>query len=195
VLFVIGVLFVAGTPEYTVADAEYEAWFEDGGNRAGQLIGVIALVLAGLCFLPVATAASARVRRRPDPAERTLDVVLAGVFGTLATVGAVITGHGSIAVEIGDTPIPSADVVRSGEQIGYGIVLFAATLVAAWLVGRLALAAHRERSAPRWFVVLSTVTAVALVFGALFIPVVLLPIWAIALGLMLLRPAAVEAGI
>jgi hypothetical protein len=34
---------------------------------------------------------------------------------------------------------------------------------------------------------------VALVFGALFIPVVVLPIWAFALGLMLLRPAAVGA--
>lgn len=186
-LFIVGLLFVASTPDYSVADAEYEAWLEDGANRAGQLIGVLALVFAGFCFLPLARAASHWVRRGRDSAEGTFDVVLAAMFATLVILGGLVTGHGSIAVEIGDTPVPSADVLRSGEQIGYGVVLFAASLVAAWLIGRLAMAARRTHSAPTWFVVLSAVTAVALVFGALFFPVVLLPLWAVATGLALLR--------
>ena len=186
-LFIVGLLLVASTPEYSVPDNEYEAWFEDGANRTGQLIGVIALVLAGFCFLPLARAASDWVRRGRDSAEHTFDIVLAAIFMTLVTVGGLITGHGSVAVEIGDTPVPSADVVRSGEQIGYGVVLFAASLVAAWLIGRLAITARRTGSAPNWFVLLSAVTAVALIFGSLFIPVVLLPVWAVATGLALLR--------
>lgn len=186
-LFIVGLLFVASTPDYSVADAEYEAWLEDGTNRARQLIGVVALVLAGLCFLPLARAASHWVRRGRDSAEGTFDVVLAAMFATMVILGGLITGHGSVAVEIGDTPVPSADVLRSGEQIGYGVVLFAACLVAAWLIGRLAIAAHRTSIAPKWFVVLSSVTAVALIFGAMFFPVVMLPIWAVATGLALLR--------
>lgn len=186
-LYVVGLLLVASTPDYSVSDGEYEAWFEDGANRAGQLIGVIALVLAGFCFLPLSRAVSDWVRRGRDSAERTFDVVLAAIFTTLVTVGVLITGHGSVAVEIGDTPIPGADVVRSGEQVGYGLVLFAASLVAAWLIGRLAITARRTHSAPNWFVILSAVTAVALIFGSLFFPVVLLPGWAMATGLALVR--------
>jgi hypothetical protein len=188
VLFVVGMLFVASTPEYTVSDGEYQDWFREGANRAGQIVGVVALVLAGLFFLPLVRAVADWVRRSPNPVERTLDLVLASIFTTLVIVGALVTGHGSVAVEIGDTPLPSADVVRSGEQIGYGLVLFAASLVAAWVIGRLALTARRARSAPTWYVALSAVTAVAMVFGALFLPVVMLPIWAVVTGLVLLRP-------
>ena len=190
-LFITGLLLVASTPEYSVSDSEYEAWFDDGANRARQLIGVVALVLAGFCFLPLARGASAWVRRGRDAAESAFDVALAAIFTTLVVVGAMITGHGSVSVEIGDTPIPGADVVRSGEQIGYGLVLFAASLVAAWLIGRLATTARRTHSAPGWFVLLSAVTSVALVFGSLFFPVVFLPLWAVATGVALLRSPAV----
>jgi hypothetical protein len=187
VLFVVGILFVASTPEYTVSDGEYQDWFREGANRAGQIVGVVALVLAGLLFIPLVRAVADWVRRSPNPVERTLDLVLASVFTTLVIVGALVTGHGSVAVEIGDTPLPSADVVRSGEQIGYGLVLFAASLVAAWVIARLTLAARRTHGAPTWYVALSAVTTVGLVFGALFVPVVLLPIWAVATGILLLR--------
>jgi hypothetical protein len=187
VLFVVGLVFVASTPEYTVSDGEYQDWFREGANRAGQIVGVVALVLAGLLFVPLVRAVADWVRRTDNPVERALDLVLASIFATLVIVGALVTGHGSVAVEIGDTPLPSADVVRSGEQIGYGLVLFAASLVAAWVIGRLALTARRARSAPAWYVALSAVTAVAMVFGALFIPVVMLPIWAVVTGVVLLR--------
>ena len=187
VLFVVGIVFVASTPEYTVSDSEYQDWFREGANRAGQIVGVVALVLAGLLFVPLVRAVADWVRRTSDPVERVLDLVLASIFATLVIVGALVTGHGSVAVEIGDTPLPSADVVRSGEQIGYGLVLFGASLVAAWAIGRLALTARRAGSAPGWYVALSAVTAVAMVFGALFIPVVMLPIWAVVTGVVLLR--------
>lgn len=186
-LFVAGLLLVGSTPEYSVGAREYEAWFSSGGHRATQIGGVVALVLAGLAFVPTVRAASGWARSGSDVAERALDLALASIFATLLVVGAVVSGVASISVEIGGTPTPGVDVIRSAEQIGYGLVLFAASLVAAWIVGRLAFAAHRAGTWPRHQSIASVVAAVGLASGSLSVPVLLLPAWAIVTGVGLLR--------
>jgi uncharacterized membrane protein YhaH (DUF805 family) len=192
VLFVLGFILSGGTPEYDASDREWVEWFEDDGNTDLQVVSMFLLVaaaLALLCFLAVLTR-RLRATNRPELVNLAIGAGL--VLAAMIIVGGIAMAQVSAAITFGDDyPIPNADVLRQSEQIGFGVALLGGGWAAALLVGVASLAARGTDLLPRWLVTAGYVAAVLLLVSVFFIPLALLPLWVLAVSIVMLRrPAA-----
>lgn len=194
VLFVVGFLLSGNTPEYDASNREWVEWFEDDGNTNLQVVGMFLLVAAAfalVCFVAVLT----RQLRATDRPELVNVAIGAGlVLAALIVVGGIAMNQVSAAITFGggdgDYPIPRADVLRQSEQIGFGVTLLGGGWAAVLLVGATSLAVRGTALLPRWLVTAGYVAAVLLLVSVIFIPFVLLPLWVLAVSIVMLRRSA-----
>jgi hypothetical protein len=109
------------------------------------------------------------------------------VFVTMLFAGATAMGSISIAMEIGSAPQPGLDVTRLLPQFGYALLLLFGMLAASAMILAVSALALRSDDFPRWFGWLGIACAVLLLFSVIFLPIIALPIWAIAASIVLLR--------
>ena len=186
VLFPAAIMLVAGY-DTDVDDATLLASLND--KKALAAVGVYVGMLAGLAFLVVATT----FLRRLSVAFTERNLAIARGAAIVATVGIVLSititgipGWLEIFARV-DRPIEVA-TIRIMTGIGYGTVSIVAALAIALFLGMLARTGKRSRLLPGWFVILSYVTVVAMIFAALF-PMILLSVWAIGAAVVLAKPA------
>jgi hypothetical protein len=181
VLFTAGMLLSGNTPDYDAEDSEWTDWFDDGGNRALQIISMFLLVLAAVSFVVFLTYLVRRLRLARAAAETPAQIAFgAGLLVALSiAIGGVAVNQMSAAIEIGDIPIPNADVLRTAEQFGFGLILVVGGLFAALTVAAVSFAARGGDVLPKWLVTAGFVAAVILIFSVAFIPLIVLPLWAI----------------
>jgi uncharacterized membrane protein len=187
VLFVVGLL-MSGTDTKDKSADEVVSTFRD--NKSLNLVAGYLLVLAGLAFLPVAWAVLERVSAGLSPMGGHVARWSAQLFVTMVLVSGMFFASLAAAVSFGGEDDPPADLIRFVPQIGYAILLAAGALCAGLFLALVSRAGQRSATVPQWFWVLGYVATVAMLAGVIFVPMVLLPIWAISAGLMLRRPAA-----
>jgi hypothetical protein len=107
------------------------------------------------------------------------------LFTAMVLVGGMVLASIAGAVQLGGEDNPPADIIRFVPQIGYGISLVAGALSVAVFLALVSRAGQLSRAVPAWFFWLGYVAAVAMVFGAIFLPMILLPIWAIAAAIVM----------
>jgi magnesium-transporting ATPase (P-type) len=195
VLFVVGFLFVADTPEGDESNREWVRHFADSDNRRMIIIGVIVWAIAVLAFLVFLGVLRERLRSASPGAEWISTVAFASGLVFVAMLAAAGLGAGSVAasVEFGDAPVVrDADVLRTFESLGFGALLLFGAAAAGLLIITSSVAAGRGALLPRWLVVAGYVIGVIVILGGLFfIPLALFVLWVIAVGIVLLRrPAA-----
>jgi hypothetical protein len=185
VLFVAGMVVGRDTPDSNAVDTEWTSWFDDSGNRAMQLTSMALLVVSSLLFVVFLTGLCHRMRTtRADNEGPTQVAWGAGLlFAGAIAVGGVTMNAVSASIELGDIPIPSAELLRVIEQLGFGMSLVAAPLFAALAVAAVSLAARPVMLLPRWLVIAGFVAAVLLVFSAMYLPLLALPLWVLAVAL------------
>lgn len=184
VCFTAGMLLGRDTPDYDAADAEWTSWFDDGGNRAQQMGSAALLAIASLAFVVFLTGLCHRLRATRADNEGPTQVAWGSglLFAGCSALAGVALNAMAVAVELGDVPIPAPDVLRAMEQLGFGMGLFAAPLFAALAVAAVSLAARPLAVLPSWLVIAGYVAAVVLIFSSLFIPLVVLPLWALVVA-------------
>jgi len=149
------------------------------------VIGAFLLVLAALAFLPLAWAAIRRISPGlsdlADHVARStalvfvgLTMVAAGMFSTLAAT-----------VKFGSEDDPPAALVRFIPQMGYPVLLIGGALTVGVFLAVVSRAGQLSGAVPTWFWVLGYVAAVAMLGAVMFLPMVLLPIWAIGAAVVL----------
>jgi hypothetical protein len=182
VLFVLGMLVGSDSPDPDAPDAEWTEWFSDGGNRGAQIFSLFMLVLAAVAFTVFITGFVRRLRWDPAANESAANLALyAGlVMAAMIAVGGVAKNQISGAVEFGDMPLPSAEVLRTAEQFGFGVILVAGGLFAAAAVLAASIAARNTSVVPSWLVTAGLVAGVILLFSVLFVPMIVLPLWVLA---------------
>lgn len=112
------------------------------------------------------------------------------LFVAMLLVAGVIFASLAGAVTFGSEKDPSADLIRFIPQTGFGILLIAGALSVGLFLVVVSRAGQTSGSVPTWFWVLGYVAAVGMLVGVWFVPMILLPIWAIAAAFVLrLRPA------
>ena len=191
VLFVLGMLVGSDSPDPDAADTEWTAWFSDSGNRAGQIFSLFMLVLAGIAFAIFITGFVRRLRWDPAVNEGAASVASSTglVVAAMLAVGGVAKNQISGAVEFGDMPVPSAEVLRTAEQYGFGVILVAGGLFAAAAVLAASIAARGTSVIPTWLVPAGLVAGVILLFSVIFIPMIVLPLWVLAAAICVGRRA------
>jgi hypothetical protein len=193
---IFGVLFVAGffvrgvTPDYEDI-AEWEAFYTDSGNRMQHIISGYMMVVAALALLWFITGLVSRLRS--DSAELgglRLGVLTSGiVFVTVLLAGAVALTSVAGSVSFGGAEAPGADLAIQFEQLGFATILLPGMLAGALFVALSGVAGRGSGLFPSWLTWMSVVVAVLLLLSPLFLPSMLMFIWAIVTGVVLLRRA------
>lgn len=194
VLFVVGFLFAADTPDGDASNAEWRRHFLDSGNRRMIVIGVLVLALAALGFLVFLGVLRERVRNASPGTEWVATVAFASGVVFVAMLAVMAIGIGSVAagVQFGDNPVPrDADIMRSLESVGFGALLVFGAVAAGLLVVTTSIVAGRAALLPRWLVVTGYVVGVIVIVGGLlFFPMALFPLWVLAVSIVMLRSSA-----
>jgi hypothetical protein len=191
VLLVAGVMLAMGTyPEDSSAsDADWTKVLSSSGDRVKILVGAYVLCAAGLLFLWFASAI-----RTAFESEMASPSVLASVaatsgivFVSLLMVGGLTLAAVPGSITFGDAPVPAADFARQISQLGTGFLLAPGALVAALFVASTSRLGAVSGLFSRAVTVTGYVAAVLLLFGALFLPFLALPVWVIVASISLAR--------
>jgi hypothetical protein len=193
-LFFLG--FALGSPESPDSDAPLEEWVDwatDSANGRNALMGIYFWVLAALAFVVFVGGLARRIRiARGRGSLAAVHVYGVGLLtAALLAASAVVINTGPIVYLMdgegqGDIPDPTSTAFfEQIASVGYLLLTVAMALALAALVAMTS-AALRD-SMPQWFTILSYAAAVILVASIMFVPIMLIPIWPLAAGILLLR--------
>jgi hypothetical protein len=198
VLFVAGILITVNSPSDTDSNKVWTNYFSDRGHQALVVVSAYMVLIAGLCLLAFLTTLWTRIAsaRRPH-AISPLGLVAACVAAACIAVGAVVQASVSGAMIFGSTPEPGADTLRLVFNIMFPFIAVAGMIAASVSVATLSIQAYGAGLLGRALLVISLVVAVGLLASVLFIPMALLPIWALVMSVVLVRrgtasPDAIE---
>lgn len=188
VLFVVGLLLVSDQPAGGDSDQEITNFYASDGNQVRLIVGAYLMVLSGLAFLSLITFGiedrvtnGGEIGRRVRPLLLSSAALAAACFAigsiALATIGAVVAF---------DDAVVDPGTARFMQGLGFGTVLIAGALSAAFTIAVASVEALLHGSLPRWLSWLGIVCAVVLCFGVIFLPMIALPIWSLAFGIWLL---------
>jgi hypothetical protein len=188
--FVFGLAAAADSPDNDDTDAKILAWYADHGHRVGVIIGAFILAFCGLFLLWFASGLRQRLRLAEGPEGRLANVALGGgvLLVALLWVGAAALAAIPAGVSLGgSTQLTNADLARFLPSIGFGSILIFAMFGAIALIDATSIVIMRTGVLPRWLGWLGFVCGVVLLFGAVFFPVIALPVWLIAASIVLYR--------
>ncbi len=192
-LLVVAEALLGATPNNDAGDAKWRAWFEDSGHRAQQITGMYLTVAAGLLLVAFMVVL---LRHAHAGGANDLATSLAGAFGVILATIVVASGVMQAAVSAAVTfapnkfPVPSADIERVLAQVGTGTFLVGGGLTAAAFVYTTSLSLRHSTMVPGWLVATGYTASVLLLASFAFLPLALLPLWALAVGIaMVARPS------
>jgi hypothetical protein len=187
VLFVVGFL-ILNIPDDNASNQTWINYFADRGHRVAVVVSAYLLVAAGLCLVAFLTTLWTRIAsaRRPH-ATSPLGLVAAGVAAACIVVGAMVDASVSGSMIFGSTPLPGADTLRLVFDIMFPCVAVAGMIAASLSITTLSIQGYGAGLLGRSLLVVSLVVAVGLLASVFFIPMVLLPIWAIVMSVALVR--------
>jgi hypothetical protein len=188
VVFFIASIVVSSAPKATDSDSAWVAAYATHAKQAGHLATGILLVLAGLSLASFLTNLWQRVRQAGVGHDFSpLPVVAAGIAAACMAVGGVLMAGASGSALIGSAPLPGADVLRLGDEVGFAMVAVGGMLAAALSVALLAAQARRAGLFGSRLTSFSFVVAVLLLASVAFVPIVALLIWSLVVAVGLLR--------
>jgi hypothetical protein len=198
---VFAVVFLGGVaasspPKNNASNATWIANYTGHGHQVGHLLSGLALVVSGVALLVFMTGlwrrvAAASTTGAPSP----LPVVAAATAAACFAGGGLMMGWISGTELSGKFPLPSADLLRMSNTLGFlmvGIAAMASMLVA--LIG-IAVQAHAVGLFGSKMRTATIVVGVVLAAGFAFIPVILLVIWAVVVAIYLLRQPIIVASV
>ena len=189
-----GAILVSDTPDSNDKQAWLE-FYQDSGNRQSQVVGGYLGIISAFAFLWFGHAVVSRLAARRDTSDvlTSLARSAATLFAAMLMLAMLTTIAVSAAIEIGDVAEPeTGDFGIQFESLAFGILLVAACLCASMFIASVTELARQEKAWPQWLIWVSYGASVVLLFGLLFFPVILIPLWALVVAVVLLvRPASV----
>lgn len=191
ILFIAGFVCVAQVPAYDEPDAAWVAMVDDSGDRLVTVIGTLLLSAAGLLLMAFTSTLAAYVRGTAGKGPTHLAGILqgAGVIAGVTLLVAAVTG-GSMSAGVTFAPefsAPSGEVLRVLDQLAIGILLVGTGWSTAVVIACASRLAARTGMLPGWLTTAGLVVAVLLLASVQFLPILLIPVWALVTGVVLLR--------
>lgn len=187
-LLVVALVLIGDTPDSTDRQ-QWLDFYENSDNTWMQVIGAYLGIVAAFLFLWFGFALVQRVApdRAPGDVLTGLARAAAIIFATLLILAMLVQASISAATEIGDTAQPeTADFGIQFEQLAFGILLVAGAMAFAVFIATTSELAREERFWPQWLTWAGFAAAVLLLLGALFFPIVLIPLWMLTVAIVLL---------
>lgn len=187
VLFVVGLIGAGGASD-TETKTNAEILMTFGDEKGAAVASAYLLVLAGLLFLPVAWAMLRRVDAGLTELAESIARSAALLFVGMLMVSGIVFASLAGAVVFGGMDDPPVELIEYIPQMGFSVLLIAGALSVALFLVIVGMAGKSSRAIPGWFSGLTYVSAAAMLLAVAFIPMVMLPIWAIGAAVVLLRP-------
>jgi hypothetical protein len=191
ILLVIGVGLIGDHPDPDASEQEIADYFADSDKHTLNIVGAYFWALAGVAFLFFLTHLRG-VLRAAEGAPGTLSNLcfasgLAFIILLMAGSAAIAAVAG--AIEFRDAPITNVDLIRTLPQMGYAMVLLGGGFAAIGVVLTTSIVSLQTGVLPQWLAWLGIVAAIVLIFAIIFIPMIALLIWVLAVSIVLLmRP-------
>jgi hypothetical protein len=194
VTFVVGFM-LTNTPNSDASDKEWHDYFADRGHQVGLLVSGFLLAIAGVLLLSFLTALWRRVNAAESPANRDpLALGAAAMAGALVAAGGVINTVIPGAIIFQSLHVPSADVLRLVDNMGFPIMMVGGMFATALAIVALTLQASRSGYFGRLLSVFSYVAALAAIAAFLFFPVAIVLIWALVVSIVMVRRPSARLG-
>jgi hypothetical protein len=188
IVFFIASVAVSSVPSATASDADWVAAYASHGKQVGHFATGILLVLAALSLAAFLTNLWTRVVTARQPhSVSPLPLVAAGISAACIAAGGVLMASISGSALIGSAPIPSAELLRFGNDAGFGLVGVAGMLAASLSVACLSLQARSAGLFGQRLTRFSLVVAVLLLGSVAFVPILALLAWLIVVTVALGR--------
>ena len=158
-------------PADNASNARWIANYTGSSEQARHLLTGVLLVLAGLCLAAFFTALWRRIRE-VTPSLSPLPLVAAASSAACIAAGGVVMAFVSGGELLGKYPLPSAEVLRLSNDLGFALVGVAGMLAASLAVVCLNIQANAAGVIGRKTYVFGVIVAIALLFGMLFVPVI-----------------------
>lgn len=178
-LLVLG-LIIAGAPDYDESDQKRVAWFQDSGHRGAQIAGMFLLAAASLLLVVFfVTVLRRAVASGGSPAASAPAGVAGSMLAATVAIAGVLRSGVSAAVTFAPNnfPVPSADVLRTLDNLAFGVLAVAGGFAAALFVATLSHALRDAAVLPGWLVTAGYIAGVFLLASFVFFPLFLLPLW------------------
>jgi hypothetical protein len=189
VLFIVGFILAAETPDSDDAsDAEWLSFYADDDNLRQIIIGGYLIILSSLAFLALAAGLLERARstREASPVLHRVGWATGLLCAGFLMAGAVqLAGVAGNNLFGGYADVTDVDVLR--QNFGIAFIVLPGVLCA---VAFIAISTYLARQAGVFgnaMTVYSYLTAALLLLAVTFLPLILLPIWALVTGIALLR--------
>jgi len=188
VLMVIGVGLLGDHPDPDASEQEITDYLGDSGNHTRNIIGAYLWVLAGIGFLWFLTHLRG-VLRSAEGGAGTLSNLGFGagvVFAALLMAAGPAIAAVAAAIEFRDAPVSDPDFIRVLPQMGYGILLLGGGFTAIVLLLTTSAITLQTAVFPQWLAWLGMVAAIVLLFAVIFLPMIALLVWVLAVSIVLL---------
>jgi hypothetical protein len=187
VFFVIGV-GASDVPSDSASNRTWIAAYSGHGKQLGHLTSGVMLVLAGLALAAFLTYLWTVLAQAHAPsAQSPVALVAAGIAGACIATGGVLMAASAGAALTGSAPLPSAELLRFGNDAGFGMVGVAGMLAVALSIAALALRAHAAGVFSRRMLSFSLIVAVLQLGSFEFVPILGVLAWTLVVAIRLLR--------
>lgn len=194
------VFFLAGVgagsvPADNSSDAKWVAAYTGHAHQLGHLATGVLLVLAALSLLTFLGTLWSRIADAHAPRRLSaVPLAAAAVSAACIAVGGVAMAAVSGAELLGKFPLPSADLLRFSNALGFALVAVGGMIAAAFSIACLSVQADRAGVFSPRMATSGVVVAVILLASVAFVPMAALWIWVIVVTIRVLRkPSTVEA--
>jgi len=190
VVFFLASVVVSTVPANTASDHAWRAAYATHAKQAGHLATGVLLVLAALSLMTFLTHIWTRVTdARDSHPVSPLPVVAAGVAAACIAVGGMLMAAPSGSALIYSQPIPGADILRLGNDVGFAMVGVAGMFAIALSIACLSVQARATGIFGVRLARFSLVVAVVLLASAAFVPILALLVWLVTVTVSVQRAA------
>jgi hypothetical protein len=184
----VGSVLVSNPPADNASNALWTARYTGHGEQARHLATGVLLLLAGLALMTFLVALWERIAdAHPAASISRLPLAAAGTAAALMGAGGVVMSYISGGELTGHYPLPSPDLLRMSNDLGFGLAGVAGSLAAAVAVATLSVQGHAAGIFGTKMRAAGLITAVVQLAAMLFAPVLALLVWVLAAAISWIR--------
>lgn len=196
VVFFVGSVVASGPPADNASDQKWIANYTGHGRQVGHVATGILLALAGLALMTFLVALWRRIAdAEPTASPSRLPIAAAAAVAALMGAGGQVMSFISGGEIIGHYPLPSADLLRMSNDLGFALAGVAGSWVAAVAVATLSVQGRAAGVFGTRMRTFGVITAVVLILAPLFFPIVVLLAWVLTVAITWIRRSGEHASI
>ena len=191
VVFFLASVLISNPPADKASDPTWTARYTGTSEQAHHLATAFLLLLAGLALMTFLVALWRRIAEAdPMSSPSRLPIAAAGAAAALLGAGGMVMGYICGGELLGHYPLPSADLLRMSNDLGFALAGVAGSWAAAVAVATLSIQGHAAGVFGAKMRAAGISTALVLLFSILFMPILALLAWVLTAAILWIRHPA-----